>query len=172
MLYVSPVTAETWNEILPLIRRRFPDVAPLTTDQLALWLADSQRPSPLLVDARSEPEYAVSHLQGALRATTLAEVEALRIPPERPVVIYCSVGYRSAELASKWIRAGRRQVFNLEGSIFAWANEGRPVYRGTNRVNAVHPFDRRWGVLLDRRWHPGPDGEVAPGTGEKEPKKP
>lgn len=139
--------------MLPLIRRRFPEVPQLTTEQLAAWLADARRPAPVLIDARGREEYAVSHLRGALRASTLAEVEALGLPAERPLVVYCSVGYRSSELAARLIRAGRREVSNLEGSIFAWANEGRPVYRGGDRVNAVHPFDRRWGVLLDRRWH-------------------
>jgi hypothetical protein len=44
-------------------------------------------------------------------------------------------------------------VFNLEGSLFQWANEGRPVYRDDVPVQAIHPYDARWGRLLDRRFH-------------------
>jgi hypothetical protein len=41
-------------------------------------------------------------------------------------------------------------VYNLEGSIFEWANSGRPVYRGEERVSVVHPYGARWERLLDR----------------------
>ena len=47
-----------------------------------------------------------------------------------------------------------KNVFNLEGSLFKWANEGRPVYRGSERVQEVHPFDEDWGELLDESLHP------------------
>ena len=40
-------------------------------------------------------------------------------------------------------------VRNLDGSIFQWANEGRPLVRGNQRVQDVHPYDENWGRLLD-----------------------
>ena len=45
------------------------------------------------------------------------------------------------------------EVYNLEGSIFRWANEDRPLYRGDVAVRQVHPFDESWAALLhaDRR---------------------
>ena len=39
---------------------------------------------------------------------------------------------------------------NMEGSIFKWANEGRPVYRDGERVEKVHPYNETWGRLLDK----------------------
>jgi hypothetical protein len=39
---------------------------------------------------------------------------------------------------------------NLEGSIFQWANECRPVYRDAAEVQQVHPYDGIWGKLLDK----------------------
>lgn len=160
MIYLSPVTAQTWTDILPTIRKRFPEVPQLTTTALAEWLGSTQRPPPVLVDVRSDAEYAVSHLAGARHATNVSQIEALGLGPEVSVVLYCSVGYRSSDPGVKLLRrpgwAGR--VFNLEGSLFAWANEGRPIHRGTQRVTVVHPYDRRWGVLLDSRWHPAPQG--------------
>jgi rhodanese-related sulfurtransferase len=161
VLYLSPVTAQTWTELLPTIRRRFPEVRQLSTQELADWLGPKPRPGPkpVLIDVRPAAEHGVSHLEGAVRASTVGAVRALGLEESRPLVVYCSVGYRSSELGVRLIRAGFTNVFNLEGSIFAWANEGRPVYRGTNRVAEVHPFDRRWGVLLDRKWHPA-EGRV------------
>jgi hypothetical protein len=44
-------------------------------------------------------------------------------------------------------------VQNLEGSIFRWANEGRPVYADGMQVDRVHPFDDSWGKLLKEDLH-------------------
>jgi 3-mercaptopyruvate sulfurtransferase SseA len=63
--------------------------------------------------------------------------------------VYCSVGWRSAIAARELVRRGARDVRNLEGGIFQWANEGRPVYRSARVVREVHPFDRLWAVFLD-----------------------
>jgi hypothetical protein len=49
-------------------------------------------------------------------------------------------------------------VFNLQGSIFQWANEGRPLITNGHAVHVVHPFNERWGVLLNPQLHPnGPN---------------
>ena len=97
----------------------------------------------------------MSHLPGARHAATVEE--AVRVlaaePAEREVVVYCSVGWRSAALAERLraVRPGR--VRNLRGSIFRWANEGRPLESAAGAAALVHPYDARWGALLDRaRW--------------------
>ena len=64
------------------------------------------------------------------------------------IVLYCSVGHRSSDLAQFLMKKGYTEIYNLEGSIFAWANEGRPVYRGKEQVQVVHPYDKTWGRLL------------------------
>jgi len=155
-LYIAPVTAQTWDSLLSTIRRKFPGVRQLSTRELAIWLADPSRPSPVLIDARDPKEFAVSHLLHAHNATSVDAVQALNLPKSKPIVVYCSVGYRSSALAEKLAQSGFTQVANLEGSLFAWANEGRPAFRGTNAVAEVHPYDAKWGQLLDRRWHPSP----------------
>lgn len=144
-----PARAVTWGELLPTLRQRFAKVRQLSTAELSSWLEQTNRPAPILVDARAAAEFAVSHLSGAQRAETVDQVKALlpRTPPP-PIVLYCSVGYRSSDLATKLLRAGVTNVYNLEGSIFTWVNEGRPVVRGTQRVREVHPYDEQWGQLL------------------------
>ena len=47
---------------------------------------------------------------------------------------YCAVGYRSAEMATQLRAAGFTNVRNLEGSIFQWANEHRPLVHGEQPV--------------------------------------
>jgi len=144
-----------WPSINDSIKTRWPKVPRLSTTELGTWLAGTKE-KPLLLDARTRREFEVSHLQGAVRAETGRDALALaRVAPrDRPIVVYCSVGYRSAGVASKLMKHGYTQVYNLEGSLFAWANEGRPVFRGTTRVAKVHPFDSKWSRLLDRRLWP------------------
>jgi hypothetical protein len=70
------------------------------------------------------------------------------VPKDRPIVAYCAVGWRSSALAERLKAQGYTNVSNLEGSIFAWANEGRPVYQGEQPAARVHPVSEKWGRLL------------------------
>jgi rhodanese-related sulfurtransferase len=65
------------------------------------------------------------------------------------MVVYCSIGYRSARLVEKLREGGFSEAKNLEGSIFQWANEGRPVVQNGEVVEEVHPYNKTWGLLLE-----------------------
>ncbi len=141
----------SWSLTLKTIRAKFPTVAHISTDTLQAWFDESpQRENLLLFDVREPEEYAVSHLQGARPAPSKDEaLKALRgISSDQRIVLYCSVGHRSSELAQFLTKKGYTEVYNLEGSIFAWANEGRSVYRGKEQVQVVHPYDKTWSRLL------------------------
>ena len=144
-----------WSAVHSMIAADFPDVPTLTTDSLAARLADSTAPRPLLLDARAPEEYAVSHLPRARRvdpsADPIAGLDTLA--RDRPIVVYCSVGYRSARVAAHLQDQGFTNVHNLKGSIFRWANEGRTVVRDGTPVQAVHPYDATWGTLLNTHLH-------------------
>ena len=135
------------------VRSRFPEVAQLSTNELAAWLGDSKRAQPTLLDARTEKEFAVSHLPGARRVEPSAKAEELlpQLPSGRPVVVYCSVGYRSSAVAERLKKAGVVAVFNLEGSIFQWANEGRPLEADGHPTDKVHPYNSKFGKMLDEK---------------------
>ena len=134
------------------VRTQFPDVPTVSTASLASAMASGG--APLLLDAREPAEYAVSHIPGALRVDPGARGPALdsvlaALPAGREVVVYCSVGYRSAALAERLREAGASRVSNLEGSIFRWANEGRPLEGEAAARGLVHPYSETWGRLLD-----------------------
>ncbi len=136
-----------------LINRKYPTVAPLTTNELAQWLNAQSKPQPILLDARTEAEYELSHIQQAERIDPYhPNLEALTLSKDMPIVVYCSVGYRSARIAQQLQQAGFSHVYNLEGSIFQWANEERPVYKNDCPTTLVHPYDALWGQLLHRRY--------------------
>jgi rhodanese-related sulfurtransferase len=148
---VRPVRVADMEKVRDLARLKVPDVKQLSTEALANWIADTNRVSPLLVDARSDTEFRVSHLPKALLAESVEEVKRLAGGSDgqvRPVVVYCAVGYRSSAFVQKLQKAGLTNVFSLDGSIFQWANEGRDLYQGRERVNTVHPYNRKWGQLL------------------------
>lgn len=137
-----------WHRTLAEIRETFPEVPHLTTAQLADKI---DRGDPvLLLDARSAEEFRISHLSRAVRANTVrTALNAIRADSRRPtVVVYCSVGYRSSRLVSRLQARGVDNVFNLEGSLFQWANEGRPFVRNGEPAATVHPYDDDWGALL------------------------
>lgn len=144
-----------WSGVLSAIHAQYPDVRHITTDSLASWMENDSAPQPLLVDARSAEEYEVSHLRGAVRMDPDAEDFAAlnSLEKDTPIVAYCSVGYRSSELATRLQAAGFTHVMNLEGSIFRWANEGRAVYRSGQPVSEVHPYNAAWGRLLKDDLH-------------------
>ncbi|MDP1579720.1 MAG: rhodanese-like domain-containing protein [Candidatus Didemnitutus sp.] len=153
-VFPSPVT---WDEVRWQIAENFPSVPQLGTTELAAMLGDPAGPRPLLIDTRAAREYAVSHLPGALHAEMIEDVRRLlaTAPRDQAVVLYCSVGWRSSRLAADLLQADpARSVHNLDGSLFQWANEGRPLVTpdGTP-THRAHPYDQRWGRLLDARLH-------------------
>ena len=128
----------------------FSDVPQIPTSDLAAWLADPTRGPPILLDVRAPEEFAVSHLPGAIWVSPDATSDQLlgRIDFSRPIILYCSVGYRSSVLARRLIAAGAEQTMNLEGSIFKWANEGRPMVRDGEATDKAHPYNRKFGRML------------------------
>jgi rhodanese-related sulfurtransferase len=130
----------TWRSSVPWI----------TTAQLADWLTNKNRQPPVLLDVRTQEEWKVSRLPEARRVDPNASVEevASGMQKETPIVTYCAVGYRSGALATKLREAGFTNVWNLEGSIFQWANEHRPLVREDQPVTTVHPYSSLWGRLL------------------------
>ena len=136
--------------IKELVRKRFPEVQQLPTQELVAWLADTHRPPPVILDVRQAEEFGVSHLAGARRIDPDAKADAIKATTatNQPLVVYCSVGYRSSELARRLMKSGVTNVFNLEGSIFQWANEGRALTGTNGPATTVHPYSERWGALL------------------------
>ena len=134
------------------VREEFPHVRSVSVAELQRRLEGSVDSRPVLLDARSREEFLVSHLRDAIHAPSEEEALAALSNAGRsePVLVYCSVGYRSAALAQELSAHGFTDVANVEGSIFEWANTGLPVYRGGVQVHEVHPFDARWRRLLRR----------------------
>lgn len=86
---------------------------------------------PLLLDVREPNEFAVVRAPGAvLLPTSVFMARIGELPPDRPLLVVCHVGGRSAAVVSYLIRTGRPDVINVAGGMDAWARAGLPVRRG------------------------------------------
>ncbi|MEM7219575.1 MAG: rhodanese-like domain-containing protein [Pseudomonadota bacterium] len=135
------LTADIEAEIVA----EYPDVAHLTVaEYLAAEAAHTA--DALLIDVRTTAEYRRSRLPGALHAPDAATLDALvEQHADRPLLLYCSVGYRSAAAARE---IGRRhpeaRVSNLLGSLFDWANRGLPLVNDRGATHRVHSYSWLW----------------------------
>jgi rhodanese-related sulfurtransferase len=106
----------------------------------------------LLIDAREKEEFLVSHLPKA-KYVGYSEFDIedfIRGYKDRskPIVVYCSLGIRSENIAEKLLDAGYENVTNLYGGIFEWKNKGYPVYADGKETEKVHAYSRKWSVYL------------------------
>lgn len=149
LVAIVPARWLSWQALNAMLQRKFPAVVLIRTPELAAWLGDPNRTPPRLLDVREPVEYRVSHLAGAHLVEPGSDPAIVDFPKDQPIVTYCSVGYRSAEYAQKLRQAGFTNVRNLEGSIFEWANEDRPLVAADGKpAGQVHPYNKTWGLLL------------------------
>ena len=107
----------------------------------------------VFLDTRESEEYAVSHLKNAVWVgyNDFNLKRLAGIPKPTPLIVYCSVGYRSEKVGEKLLKAGYTNVHNLYGSIFEWVNQGYPVYKNKDQpTTAVHAYNRTWGIWLQQ----------------------
>lgn len=111
----------------------------------------AQMEDAVFVDSREKREFEVSHIEDAVwvgyEQVDLAPLE--KVDRTKPLVVYCSVGYRSEQIALKAKQMGFEKVFNLYGGIFEWKNQGNKVVdQKGEETEAVHAYNRVWGVWL------------------------
>ena len=84
--------------------------------------------APTVVDVRSDKEWAAGHIPDSVN-TPLNHLRD-RVPEidkNRPVVVHCEGGYRSAIAASVFAREGRPDVIDMVGGYKAWVASKLPV---------------------------------------------
>lgn len=84
----------------------------------------------VVLDIRTSAEYAGGHLPNA-RNIPLAELEKRvgEIKGNKPVLICCASGARSGRALAVLEKAGRTEVYNLDGGLQAWSQAGLPVVK-------------------------------------------
>ncbi|HQU14547.1 MAG: hypothetical protein B7Z66_02780 [Chromatiales bacterium 21-64-14] len=86
----------------------------------------------LILDVRSDGEFKDGHIPHARHMpleglkTTATQLAKFK---DRPVVVYCRTGSRSARAGSLLRAQGFEDIFNLDGGILAWQTANLPVHR-------------------------------------------
>ncbi len=114
----------------------------------------------IFFDVREREEYVVSHIKDAIYIPPkMSQDDFLTLYGDRvnnkTVVFYCSVGHRSSSF-SQGIQdvlqiKGARQSYNMKGGLFAWHNASWPVENAQGATQAIHPYNRHWGKLINRK---------------------
>lgn len=98
--------------------------AAITARELAEW-RDSGKDF-LLVDVREPAEHEIVQLPESMLIPNreILTGEALsQLPPDRPIVLYCKSGVRSAEALAALHTAGFRDAVHLRGGVLAWIDQ-------------------------------------------------
>ena len=90
-----------------------------------------------LLDVRTPPEYASSHVPGA----TLIPLGDLKVDvflaqhkAGTPIYVLCQAGARAAKAIEQFARAGCDDCVLVEGGTQAWIDAGLTVHRGASNV--------------------------------------
>ncbi|MFK7808090.1 MAG: rhodanese-like domain-containing protein [Saprospiraceae bacterium] len=121
-------------------------VTPITPEEL------KKMDDILLLDIREKEEYDVSHIEGAeYMGYEEYDGNLLRdVPKDTPIVVYCSIGYRSEKVGEKIQKLGYTNVYNLYGSIFEWVNQDNPVVDNNNTpTDKIHTYNRIWSKWVE-----------------------
>lgn len=86
---------------------------------------------PILLDVREPSEFAEVRAPDAVLVPMSTFMDHVAdLPTDRPLMVVCHMGGRSAAVAGYLIRAGRTEVVNVAGGMDAWERAGLPVRRG------------------------------------------
>lgn len=83
-----------------------------------------------LIDVRSAKEYAAGHLSSSKNIVYQGEDwdnQVAALDKDQPVYVYCAKGGRSAKCAAILQEAGFTKIFDLDGGITKWINEGKTL---------------------------------------------
>ena len=87
----------------------------------------------LIIDVRTPEEFAESHLPEAnnFPVDTLSQnIETIKkLQRDKPLLVYCRSGKRSARAAEKLKNLGVNSLYNLKGGIKAWSDANNPLVK-------------------------------------------
>lgn len=150
ILFISTISfsQETMSDLLKKYNTR--SVPYISVQELAMPKTEA-----IILDAREPEEYDTSHLKDAICVGyDLFNIETVLDTiknKNEQIVVYCSLGIRSEDIAEKLKKAGYNNVFNLYGGIFEWKNKDFLVYNFEEiETENVHTFSKEWSQWLTK----------------------
>lgn len=137
---------ETIQELLKMYNKE--SVAYISAQELAMPNTEA-----ILLDSRELIEYETSHLKNAIHVGydkfDIKTVTNQITDKSEAIVVYCSIGVRSEDIAEQLKKKGYTNVFNLFGGIFEWKNNNFPVFNSEEKeTEEVHAYSKAWGKWL------------------------
>ena len=84
-----------------------------------------------LVDVRTPEEYSHRRIPNSMNIDIynayFIDSAAVRLDKGKPVAVYCRSGKRSTAAANALVKAGFKEVLNLQGGIYSWMTAGKVV---------------------------------------------
>lgn len=104
----------------------------------------------IIFDTRKPKEYDVSHISGAIfiNYDNFNSSMVENFEKDSPIIVYCTVGYRSEKIGEKLKKLGFENVHNLYGGIFEWKNNGHEVVNASGVTDSVHTYNKDWSKWL------------------------
>ncbi|MEE9594534.1 MAG: rhodanese-like domain-containing protein [Candidatus Hydrothermarchaeales archaeon] len=110
----------------------------------------------VLVDVRTPLEYEQGYIPGAILVPSyeLEKIQALDIPKDKKVVVYCAVDPRSAKAVEVLSEMGYSNLVKLKGGLYEWKRSNGEVEKPTsgNGVEPTSPTVVPEEVLVDVNW--------------------
>ena len=92
---------------------------------------EKQKGGAFILDVREPSEWTQFHIQGATPIPLGSLPNRLaEVPKDRPVVVVCRTGHRSAQGRDILLQAGYTQVTSMTGGLTEWQAQGLPVASG------------------------------------------
>lgn len=99
-----------------------------------------------ILDVRGENEFNVSHLKGAIR---YEEGLLGQLRSDEPVMVYCTVGLRSNQVAKALRKEGFERIIELQDGLIGWSNAKLPLINSNNELtDSVHVYSQYFSALL------------------------
>jgi len=144
----SGFSQETMSDLLK--KHNTKNIPYISVQELAI-----QKTEAIILDAREPKEYEISHIKNAIHIGydyfDIETVSRIIKNKDKQIVVYCSLGIRSENIAEKLKKAGYNNVYNLYGGIFEWKNKGFSVFDSEEiETEKVHVFSKEWDQWLTK----------------------
>jgi phage shock protein E len=94
-----------------------------------------ERKDIVIIDVRTEEEFAAGHIKGAINISILEDDFATKLKTleSKPVLVHCAAGGRSARAVKQMLEDARfPEIFHLNDGFKAWTDAGKPVSKSAS----------------------------------------
>lgn len=122
--------------LLPMFKKSAGGVPNLSSAEAVTLI---NRSNALVLDVRDDAEFAAGHIADAMHipvANLEARLGELKKYINKPILVNCQRGARSAKACAILRKAEFTQIHNLQGGLNAWVEAKLPVVMGTEKTAA------------------------------------